>query len=132
VQKIAANRERSMVARVAKLQQDLAALPESDQAEIDRLKEELAGLVKTARQNKADPFAAVMTAPEKPGTGAETDAGKIREHSITGTFNAAAVQGMAVGSSMDQVAENTKAALVYLKAMAAVKKQNGVFAGGGF
>jgi hypothetical protein len=33
---------------------------------------------------------------------------------------------------MDQVAENTKAALIYLKAMAAVKKQNGVFAGGGF
>jgi hypothetical protein len=132
VQKIAANRERSMVARVAKLQQDLASLPESDEAEIDRLKEQLAGLVKTARENKADPFAAVMTAPEKPGKGAETDAGKIREHAITGTFNAAAVQGMAVGSSMDQVAENTKAALIYLKAMAAVKKQNGVFAGGGF
>lgn len=96
----------SIAQRQKQLEEDLAKLPAGDQAEIDRLRQQLQDLTDRARAAAAD-------SPLK-----DFDLKKVSQGIHTqGTFNAASVRSLASGGPMDQIAKNTKKTATHAEAI---------------
>lgn len=78
--------------RAAKLAEELSALPASDQKRIDELRAKLTSLSNIAKDN----------APDQPQFYSQ------KSFATAGTFNAAAIRGVAGGGPLDQIAKHTK------------------------
>ena len=92
----------------------LAALPASDQARINALRQQLAALAETAKEGSVN--TPEFYAPKNIAT--------------AGTFNAAAIRSVAGGGAIDQIAQNTKKTAENTKDLVNKKPAGPVFAGG--
>ncbi|TXI10630.1 MAG: phage tail tape measure protein [Rhizobium sp.] len=105
-----AKMKKSMAARAKALQKELDSLPASDQQRINQLRQQLQSLATQAAEGS----------PDKPQFYAP------RNIATAGTFNAAAIRGVAGGNVMDEIKVNTKETAKNTKATAqAVAKHKG-------
>lgn len=106
----------SLEARRKAMVKELESLPANDQVRIDKLRKQLQSLAVEAKEGS----------PDKPQFYAP------RNIATAGTFNAAAIRGVAGGTAIDKIAENTKETAKQTKATAvALSKQLGPTFGGG-
>jgi len=119
--------QKRLAEQEAQLQASLAALPESDEAHIAQLREQLAALNTKAATQAAEVGKSQFEAnlPK-----AASDPEKIRNR-IAGTFNAAAVQGLGGGSAVDKIAQNTAETAKALKQMLRAAGRGEIVFGGG-